>query len=149
MKVILLQEVKNLGKKGEVKEVSHGYARNFLFTKRLAKPATEEAERELEKAKETAMQKNEEETGRFRDLARHLSKITLVIKTKTGAKGKAFGSLTASKIRDALTHQEKINIEKEWIDLAEPIKQTGEHRVKIKFPHGIEEALHIVMEPEK
>ncbi len=149
MRVILLTDIKDLGKKGEIKEASPGYARNFLFPKGLAKPATAEAERELGKAKEAAVKKSEEETGRYQALARHISKITLVVKTKTGTKGKAFGSLTASKIRDALTHQEKINIEKEWIALAEPIKQTGEHRVMIKFPHGIEETLRIVIEPEK
>ncbi|MFY9461632.1 MAG: 50S ribosomal protein L9 [Candidatus Sungiibacteriota bacterium] len=149
MRVILLQDIKSLGKKGEVKEASAGYARNFLFPKGLAKPATQGALLELEKTKETAVKRSEEETGRLRSLAAHLAKTTLVIKTKIGERGKAFGALTAAKIRDALAHQEKINIEKDWIDLEEPIKQTGEHRVKIKFPHGIEETLRIVIEPEK
>ena len=149
MRVILLQDIKSIGKKGEVKEASAGYARNFLFPKGLAKPATQGALLELEKTKETAVKRSEEETGRLRSLAAHLAKTTLVIKTKIGERGKAFGALTAAKIRDALAHQEKINIEKDWIDLEEPIKQTGEHRVKIKFPHGIEETLRIVIEPEK
>ena len=149
MKVILLQDIKSLGRKGETKEASYGYARNFLFPKGFAKPATGEALRELEKTKEAAAKRIEEETGRLRSLAAHLSKTTLVIKTKTGEKGRAFGALTAAKIRDALMHQEKINIEKKWIDLEESIKQTGEHLIKIKFPHGIEGTLRVVIEPEE
>ena len=84
MRVILLQDIKSLGKKGEVKEASAGYARNFLFPKGLAKPATQGALLELEKTKETAVKRSEEETGRLRSLAAHLAKTTLVIKTKIG-----------------------------------------------------------------
>src|SRR3989344_5184557 len=149
MKIILLKDVPQLGKRGDIKDTADGYARNFLFTKGLARPATEESLHALAKTRQTAMKKTEEETGRFQVLAARISKITLVIKTKIGEKGKAFGSMTAAKIRDALIHQEKINIEKEWINLAEPIKQTGKHDVKIKFPHGIEETLRIVIEPEE
>ena len=148
MKIILLQDIKGLGEKGEAKEASPGYARNFLFPKGLAKPATQEAILELEKTKETAMKRSAEETGRFRSLAAHLAKTTLVIKTRIGEKGKAFGAVTAAKIRDALS-QQNFNIEKEWIDLEESIKQTGEHLIKIKFPHGVEGTLRVVIEPEE
>lgn len=140
----MLQDIKNLGHKNEIKEVSDGFARNFLFPNNLAKPGTEDAVKEIEQSRAADIKKTENEASHFHNIAAILSKKHLTIGTKTGERGKAFGSVTAAKIMKELT-KEKINVEKEWIDLKTPIKQTGEHKIKIKFPHNIEGTLQITV----
>lgn len=148
MKVILLQDVPGLGKAGEVKEASPGFARNFLLPKGLARPATEQSLSELSREKASSDKKRAEDIGRFQDMAKSIAGMRLVVKTRAGESGKAFGAITSAKIRDALA-KEKIQVEKEWILLDKPIKETGETEVKIKFPHGIEGSVRLVIEPEK
>ncbi len=148
MKVILLQDITSFGRKGEVKEASDGYARNFLLPRGLAKPATEQSLSELNREKASSDKKRAEDTDRFQEMAKTIAGMRLLIKTRTGESGKAFGAITSAKIRDALA-KEKIQIEKEWILLDKPIKETGETEVKIKFPHGIESILRVVIEPNK
>lgn len=147
MKVILLQDIPRFGKKGEVKKTNDGYARNFLFPKELAKPATETALKALMVERAQKAKERYEVTERYRAIAIKLGKTLITIKTKIGERGKAFGAITAAKIRDALK-KENINIEKEWVALEEPIKTTGEHKIKIKFPQGIEGWLSVVIEAE-
>ena len=147
MKIILLQDIPKMGKKYEVKDVSDGYARNFLLPRRLAKPATDAAMKMLAKEKTTADQKRLEEKAHYEDISKMLADKTFVIKTKIGEKGKAFGAITAAKIRDALK-KEGIGVEKEWIMLEEPIKKTGEARITIKFPHSVMGELKIKVEAE-
>ena len=148
MKVILLQDIPKFGRAGEVKEASDGYARNFLLPRGLAKPANEQSLSKLSREKATADKKLAEDTARFQEMAKAIANTRLTIKTRVGESGKAFGAVTSAKIRDALA-KEKIHIEKEWIDLPRPIKETGETEVKIKFPHGVESVLRVVIEPEQ
>jgi large subunit ribosomal protein L9 len=147
MKVILLQDIKNIGKKGETKNVSDGYARNFLFARNLAKPATEEALKELETLKANEMRAKSEEYNRYKTLAEKLQTLALSFKVKVGEKGRAFGSVTQLKIQQALK-KEGVAVEKEWILLDEPIKTTGEKAVKIKFPNNLTAEVKIIIEPE-
>ena len=148
MRVILLQDIPGLGKKYEVKEASDGYARNFLLPRGLAKPATKQSLSELSREKASSDKKRAEDIGRFHDTAKSIAGMRLLIKTMAGESGKAFGAITSAKIRDALA-KEKIQIEKEWILLDKPIKETGETEVKIKFPHGIEGTIRVIVEREK
>lgn len=148
MKVILLQDVGGVGRKYEVKDVSDGYARNFLFPRGLAKPATKQAIKELERMKTKEMQKKEFEIRQYRDIAECLKKEPLVFKIKVGEKGKAFGSVGISDIAKAL-QKHNVPVKKEWIELEKPIKNTGEKIVKIKFPHEILGEAKIVVESEK
>lgn len=135
MVVILLKDVKGTGKAGEVVKVSDGYARNMLLPKGLAKEATEGNIRNLEKQKEIAAEKRAEQKAAAQAQAAKLAEMTVVIKTKGGDNGKLFGSITSKDIADALEKQEGIKIDKKKIDLASPIKQTGETEVTVKlFP---------------
>ena len=135
MKVILNQDVKGKGKKGQLVEVSDGYARNFLLPKGLAKEATEGNVRNLEKQKAIAAEKHEEQKEAAKKQAARLEEITVVVKTKGGENGKLFGSITSKDIAEALAKQENIKVDKKKIDLPAPIKQTGETQVTVKlFP---------------
>lgn len=148
MKVILLKDVDNLGKKDEVKEVKAGYARNFLFPKGLAKPATKKALEELEKMKELAAQKAEEELKEIQKIATSIDGLEITIPVKTGDKGQLFESITATKVAERLK-EEGFNIKKSQINLSKPIKELGEFPVKITFEHNLEAEITVIVEEEK
>lgn len=147
MKVIIVKEVPKLGKPGEVKSVADGYARNFLIPFGFAEPATEsrlsahlrvQAERAAREAKERA---------RFEVLAEKLKGLTLRLTLKVGEQGQAFGSITAPDIAEELGRQ-GIALDRRWIELAEPIKATGEHTVTIKLPHQAIAVVKVATEAE-
>lgn len=147
MRVILSQDIPTLGRKNEVKEVRDGYARNFLLPKNLARPATAEALKLVAATAEKETREKLEEHQKHQKLTEQLGTIALTFAVKVGEKGRAFGSVTAVKIRDAL-RREGIAVEKEWILLEEPIKATGEHVVRIKFPHEVEGQVKIIVTAE-
>ena len=135
MKVIFKVDVKGQGKKGEMKEVSDGYARNYLLPRKLASEATADNINTMklkEKAALIAKEKAEAEEN-----AKRLSAITVTIRAKAGGAGKLFGSVTSQEISDALREQHGINIEKNKIVQAEPIKTFGSYTVKAKLGYEI------------
>lgn len=148
MKIILLQDVPRFGKRGEIKEARGGYARNFLFPQKLATPATEKAIFELSQKSTAEEKQTQERTARYEALKELLAKTIVTIAIKVGEKGKAFGSVNAAKIHDALS-KHGIEIKKEWMVLSEPIKASGEHKIEIRFPYGVEGKATILVEPEK
>ena len=133
MKVILLKEVKGLGKAGELVKTSDGHARNLLIPKGLAKEATDANVRELEKQKAMAAEKKQSEQEEARELAKRLAEVRVKIVTKTGEGGRLFGSITTKDIADALQAQEGIELDKKKFVLDTPIKHTGEFQVEIKL----------------
>ena len=133
MKVILLQDVKSLGKKGEIVTVNDGYARNMLLPRGLAQEATEGNIRNLEKQKAIAAEKRAAEEAKAREDKAKLEEITLEIKSKGGDSGKLFGSITSKDIADVLEAQEGIRIDKKKIEMPSPIKAAGESTVTIKL----------------
>ena len=147
MKVILLADVPALGRKGEVKEVSGGYARNFLLARRLVEPATDAAVAGLA-AKEIRKERGKaEEEKKYRVIAEKLKTTVISFTIKVGEKGKAFGSINALKIQEALA-QQGVHVEKEWIMLDEPIKATGEKSIPIEFPHNVKGEIRITISAE-
>ncbi|MCM3720136.1 50S ribosomal protein L9 [Fictibacillus phosphorivorans] len=132
MKVIFLQDVKGKGKKGEVKNVSEGYARNFLFPKNLASEATPGAMAALQGMKKSEEKKQQAQLEEAEALKAKLAEMTVTIKTKTGEGGRVFGSVTSKQIADGLKEQ-GIKIDKRKIELAEPIKSLGYTNVPIKI----------------
>ena len=137
MKVIFNVDVKGQGKKGEMKEVSDGYARNYLLPRKLASEATADNINTMklkEKAKAALIAKEKAEAE---DNAKRLSAITVTIRAKAGGAGKLFGSVTSQEISDALREQHGINIEKNKIVQAEPIKTFGSYTVKAKLGYEI------------
>lgn len=147
MRVILLQDIPHLGKKNDVRDVSPGYGRNFLFPGNLAKPATENALKALAGQKVLEEREKSEEYQRYKSFVEKLKSLTLNFKVKIGARGRAFGSVTAVKIRDALKKQ-GIEVEKEWVLLEDSIKTIGERKVKIKLPNDLTGEVKVVVEAE-
>lgn len=137
MKVIFNVDVKGQGKKGEMKEVSDGYARNYLLPRKLASEATADNINTMklkEKAKAALIAKEKAEAE---ENAKRISAITVTIRAKAGGAGKLFGSVTSQEISDALREQHGINIEKNKIVQAEPIKTFGSYTVKAKLGYEI------------
>ena len=143
MKVILLDNIKGVGKKDEVINASDGYARNFLFPKKLAVEANNENMAKL-KAKENSNQyKKSVEKEEAQKLAETLKGVLLKINVKAGENGKIFGSITSKEIADNLKAQYKIEIDKKKIDLKEPIKTIGTSSVNIRLYEGVNGTLRV------
>ena len=148
MKVILLQDIKNVGKKDEIINANDGYARNYLFPKNLALEATKDNLLKLQAKKDSKAHKKSLEIEEFKKQAEIISKITLEIKVKAGENGKIFGGVTSKEISDALSKQHKINIDKKKIALKETIKNIGRFSVDIKFGDGINSKLTLNIQPQ-
>lgn len=132
MKLILQQEVKKLGKKGDVIEVSEGYARNFLLPQKLAIPATNNNVNTMKQQKAAEMHKQQRQTDEAKLMASQLAKLSVKLAVKTGEGGKMFGSVTAKDIADAMNAQHGIELDKRKIELKEAIKALGTYSVTIK-----------------
>lgn len=143
MKVIFLQDVKGQGKKGEVKEVSTGYANNFLLAKNLAVEATADNLQKLKQNAAAQQRKADQELADAKALAEQLKEITVILKTKSGEGGKVFGSITSKQIADALNEQKKIKLDKRKILLDEPIKSLGTTVVTVKLHHEVSAELRV------
>lgn len=148
MKVILLQDIKNVGKKDEIINANDGYARNFLFTKKLALEATKDNLLKLQAKKDSQKHKKDLEIEEFKKQAKKLEDITLEIKVKAGDNGKIFGGVTAKEISEELNKQYKIQIDKKKITLKETIKNIGRFSVDVKFGDGISAKLTLNIQPE-
>ncbi len=132
MKVIFLADVKGKGKKGEVKEVAEGYARNFLLPKGFAVEANTGNVKQLELHKEGEKKKLQKELEEAQTLAKAIDQTTVVIKTKAGEGGRLYGAVTSKQIADELKKQ-KITIDKRKIDLDDAIRTLGTTKVNIKI----------------
>ncbi|WP_028594546.1 50S ribosomal protein L9 [Paenibacillus assamensis] len=132
MKVILLQDVKGQGKKGQVKEVSEGYALNFLIPRGLGRPATDGNLKTLEQQKKSEDKRKEQEKLDAEALAAKLGEMTVVIKTKAGEGGRLFGAITSKQIAEAMQKMD-VKIDKRKIELAEPIRSLGYSNVTVKL----------------
>ncbi len=132
MKVILKQDVKKLGSKGDVAEVSSGYARNFLIPRDLAEEASSGNVKELKKMQQSQEKRFQKEIERAQKLSEKLSSGPVVVKTKAGDNGKLFGSVTSKDVADAIKDQLNIKIDKRKIDFSEPIKALGNYTFKVK-----------------
>ncbi len=133
MKVILLTDVKNVGKKNEVKEVAAGYARNYLIKNGFAVEATKKALEILENQKEEAATLKQEQKQQAIVLKEKLEKLTLTFKVKSGADGKLFGSINTNKIADELLKQYDITVDRRKFVDTENISKLGNYEVKIEL----------------
>ena len=145
MIVILNKDIKGTGKAGEVVKVSDGYARNMLIPKGWATEATEGNVRSLEKQKAIAAEKKAQEKAAAQAHAEKIKTLSVTIKTKAGDGGKIFGSITSKDIADALQSQHKITVDKKKIQLANPIKMTGELDVVIKLYPEVSTTLKVII----
>ncbi len=145
MKVVLLQDVKGQGKKGQIVSVSDGYARNFLFPKKLAEEATADAMNSIKLRDEAAARRLELERAAARDLAKKLEGMPIKIFMKAGAGGKLFGSVTAKEIADELKKQHDVEIDHKKIVLDSAIKTFGTVECKVKLMPEIAGKLYVVV----
>lgn len=148
MKVILLKDVEKLGKKGEVKKVADGYARNFLIPQKMAVLATQSEIAKLEKEKEIEAQKAEQELTLYQEIASQIDGLEIEIPAKVGEDGKLFGSITPAKISETLKLR-GFEIKKEQIKIAEPFKEIGEYEATVEFPHNLEVKIKLIVVEEK
>lgn len=136
MKVVLLQDVKGQGKKGELCNVSDGYARNFLFPKKLAVEADNAALNELKNREEAAAHHKKEEIAAAQSIADTLNGKEIVVKAKAGSNGKLFGSVTSKEIAAEIKNKLGIEIDRKKMSVAD-IKNFGEYTAEIKLYQGI------------
>ena len=146
MKVLLIKDVKSLGKAGEVKEVKDGYGKNFLIAKGFAKHATPEIIEEHQKMMAQKKAQEKAELERLEALAQKLDKLEIVVKKKVGENGHLFGAVTKEEIAEALKSEHGIEIDKKHITDKKAIKTVGEHEVDLKLGHGIHAKLHVDVE---
>ncbi len=149
MKVILQQDVRDHGKKGQMVEVSDGYARNYLLPRKLAVPATADALNTMKLQEKARQRKMEEEKARARENAGKLESVVVKIAAKAGEGGRLFGSVTNKDVSDALREQYGIDIEKSRIIIADPIKAYGSYEVKCRFGYEISGTIHLLVTESK
>lgn len=138
MKIILLQDVKGTGKKGEMHDVSDGYARNFLLPKKLAQPADAQAVVEMKARQESQAFHAAQELKAAQELAARVEKITVTLHAKGGTAGRLFGAVTTKEIADAISEQLGAPVDKKKIVLANgDIKTYGNYEVQLKLHPGV------------
>ena len=143
MKVILLENIKGVGKKDEIINASDGYARNFLFPKKLALEANSENLAKLKARQASNDYRKDVEKQEAIKMAEKLKGILLKVKVKAGENGKIFGGVTAKEIADQLQAQHNFKVDKKKIDLKETIKQTGMFNIDLKLYEGVNAKLKI------
>ena len=149
MKVILCADVKGQGKKDQIVDVSDGYARNFLFPKKLAIPADAKAINEAKNKEASKQHKIDVERQNAKDIAAKLENIKVVFEYAAGPDKKLYGSVTAKDIADALQKTHNINIDKRKITLAVPIKSFGEFCADVKLFTDVTGKIHIEVTSKK
>jgi len=148
MKVLLIKDVKSLGKAGEVKEVKDGYGKNFLIGKGFARQATEEILAQHAKNELIVAENLEKEVNALKAIAKKLDKCEIIITKKLGQNGHLFGSVTKDEVASALQEQHNIEIDKKHINEKSAIKTVGEHDLDFKLGHGLHATLHVDVQGE-
>ena len=145
MKVIFNEDVKGQGKKGELKEVSSGYARNYLFPRNLASEATADVLNTFKLKEKAKAAQIAREKAQAVEYAEKLSAVQVTIRAKAGANGKLFGAVTSQEISEALKAQFDMDIEKNKIVQAEPIKSYGSYTVKAKLGYEVSGNINLLV----
>lgn len=148
MKVILLDDVKKLGKKGEIVQASDAYARNVLFAKKLAVEANNKNLNDLKLQNKHKEKVEEENLKNAKELSEKLKDAKVEVKIKTGAGGRAFGSVSTKEISIAVKEQLGLEIDKKKMQLSEPIKSLGTHEVPIRLHQKVTGTLRVHVDAE-
>ena len=146
MEIILTQDVRSLGKKGEVVKVSDGYARNFILPKKLGLQATKQNLYELEQQKAAEAKRQKELLEEAKDFAKKLGKISIKVGIKAGEGGKTFGSISTREIAAAVKDQFNLDIDKKKIQLSDPIKNAGSYTVPVKLHPQVTADMKVLVE---
>ena len=137
MKVILTQDIRGKGKRGQMIEVSDGYARNYLLPKKLAQEANADNVNTMKMNDKATAERQAKERAEAMDISKKMKDVTVTVTAKGGGAGRLFGSVTNTEIAEALEQQQKIKLDKRKIVLDEPIKTTGLYTVKCKLGYEI------------
>ena len=148
MRVVLKKEVHGLGRAGDVKDVADGYAKNFLLPRGLASEASAGALKQVAHERQAAKAKKDREREEAKALAARLATTALTFKLKVGPQGKAFGSVTAKDVADAL-ERAGIDVPHDRIHLVEPMRAVGPHEVEVRLHAEVRAKVTAVIEPEK
>lgn len=146
MRVIFLKDVPGGGKRGEIKEVSDGYANNFLLAKGFAQVATSAIQAKIAKEGKEALVKKEKEAARLEGLKTDLEKRVFTVKVKVGDKGQIFSGVHEKDVITAINSKMNFQLEKNQVDLDKPIKELGEHKVKLKLGNNLSAVINIHVE---
>ena len=133
MKVILLQDVKDIGKKDDIVNVSDGYARNFLFPRKWAMEATENAVKVVERKREAERRKEAEARAAAEQIASKLKNKVVILKVKCGEKGRLYGSVTAQEVADAIKAGYGVDVDKRKVEIKDPVRQLGDYEVTVRL----------------
>jgi large subunit ribosomal protein L9 len=147
MKVILTDNIKGIGRIGDIKDVSDGYARNFLFPRKLGKPASDGAARELEGLKAKKLEAMALEKAQAEELAKKLEGLAVVLQGKSNEKGKLFSAITAADVAAAVSKEAGVHIAPESIVLTDHLKTIGDHSVRIALAGGLSADLKVTVVP--
>ncbi|HTU48760.1 MAG TPA: 50S ribosomal protein L9 [Bryobacteraceae bacterium] len=148
MEVILREDVDKVGARGSVVKVADGYARNFLLPKRLAVPATGANKKIVEQEREAYLRREVKVKSESEDLAKLMSDVTVTIRQRAGENNQLFGSVTAKDIADALEAQ-KYHVDRRKIQLDEPIRTLGEHKVTLRLHRDVTTQITVIVEAEQ
>ena len=148
MKVLLIKDVKSLGKSGEVKEVKDGYGKNFLIGKGFARAATPEILKQHAQEELIVAESLEKEVNALKEIAAKLDKCEIIITKKLGQNGHLFGAVTKEEVAVALKEQHNMEIDKKHINEKSAIKTVGEHDLDFKLGHGLHATLHVDVQGE-
>jgi len=145
MKIILLKDVKGTGKKGQIKDVSVGFARNFLINQGLAQLATSDAVKIVQTVHATVKKNAEKDLMETEILIKKIDGHAIEIKEKVNVEGRLYAAVDPAKIVKTLKVQLGVVIKSSQIQIANPIKDIGEHEIDLKFPHGLEASFTIIV----
>ncbi len=148
MEVLLVKDVPGIGKAGQTKKVADGYARNYLLARHLAVVASPSALKQAEKLRQASIKREAETMDEAKKLAASLDKVRLTFKVKAGENDRLFGAITAGDIAEALERDHQITIDKRKIELEQPIKELGDHRVPLRLHPEVPAAVSVSVERE-
>ncbi|MGQ9521987.1 MAG: 50S ribosomal protein L9 [Anaerolineae bacterium] len=147
MRIVLTQDVPNLGRAGDVKDVADGYARNYLIPRRLAVPATEGRVRMVQEQKRAKTAQMTRQAQRLAALVERMEQLTLTFQAKAGPTGRLYGSITPADIAEALERELKMPFDRRKI-LADPLRDLGDHIVQVRLSGAQIVSVHVRIEPE-
>jgi len=146
---MLTKDVERVGKAGDIKEVSDGYGRNFLFPRKLAVRAHRGVEAEGKRLREAVARREAKDRVEAQALADEIGNKTVVVRLKVGAEDKAFGSITNQDVAAALKAQHRVDIDRHKIDIKEPIKTLGEHQVPLRLHRDVTAHVNLIVTQDR
>ena len=149
MKVVLLKDVKSIGKRDDIVNVSDGYARNFLFPQKLAAEATPGALKEIQRKRAAQDAREAEMLAEARQKAEALKGKIIALEVKCGEKGRLYGSVTSAEVAEALEKQHGVKVDKRKIDIGDPIRETGMRTISVWLYSGVTTPMKLDVQPIK